>query len=54
MNGRINKLENALQPLMALYLDWQEHNVMNNEDHQLTLSQYVARTSDDEALESIF
>lgn len=52
--GRIASLEDAFQPLMTLWLDWQEYNVMNEENRQLTLTQYIEKHSDDEALTSIF
>lgn len=54
MNGRIKALEDAFTPLMHLYLDWNEYNVMHEEDNQLTIVQYIVKTSDYEALENIF
>lgn len=52
MNGRINKLEQAIAPLIHLYQDWQANNL--NDDDYLSLPEYIAQHSDDEALASVF
>lgn len=53
MNDLI-ELEKALLPFIHLWLDYQERNTFNDEDHQVTIIQYINSRCESEAMEDCF